>query len=246
MKKRLILICSGVAVVILAAGLLTGCQAASTPAGVSNYQPTGISVNGTGTITVTPDVVNVSIGVQAQGKTVAEAQAQATKAMNDLMAALTANGVAQKDIQTQSFNIQQTTSWDNTNQKQIVTGYQVSNTVSVKIRDISKAGSVIDAAAAAGGDLTRVNSVQVAVDDPTIYADKAREKAMANAKDTATQLAKLSGVTVGKPISISESNVYAPQNVPVYAKDAGVATSTPIVAGEQDITLNVQVVYAIN
>jgi uncharacterized protein YggE len=69
---------------------------------------------------------------------------------------------------------------------------------------------------------------------------------MANAKDTATQLAKLSGVTVGKPISISESNVYAPQNVPVYAKDAGVATSTPIVAGEQDITLNVQVVYAIN
>ena len=244
MKKKILIITVVIAIVLMSV-LLYGCQPANNSAGVSVYQQTGISVGGQGTITVTPDVVNVSLGVQAQGQTIAEAQSQATKAMNDLMAALLANGVAQKDIQTQSFNIQQTTSWDNTNQKTIITGYQVSNMVNVKIRDITTAGTVIDAAAAAGGDLTRVNSVQIAVDDPTVYADKAREKAMADAKDTATQLATLAGVKVGKPISISETNVYAPQTVPLYAKGAGDAIATPIVAGEQDITLNVQVVYSI-
>ena len=69
---------------------------------------------------------------------------------------------------------------------------------------------------------------------------------MADAKDTATQLAKLSGVTLGKPISISESNTSVPQIMPVYAKGAANSTSsTPISAGELDITLTVQVVYAI-
>jgi len=68
---------------------------------------------------------------------------------------------------------------------------------------------------------------------------------MADAKDTATQLATLSGVKLGKPISISETNVYAPQTVPLYSKGMDSAPSTPIVAGEQDITLNVQVVYSI-
>ena len=244
MKKKFLLI-AGVVAIVLMSVLLYGCQATGNSAGVSNYQQTGISVSGQGKVTVIPDVVIAALGIQAQGSTVAEAQAQATKAMNDLMAALLANGVAQKDIQTQSFNIQQTTSWDNTNQKTIITGYQVSNIVDVKIRDITTAGSVIDAAAVAGGDLTRVNSVQIAVDDPTVYADKAREKAMADAKDTATQLATLSGVKLGKPISISETNVYTPQTVPLYAKGMDSAPSTPIVAGEQDITLNVQVVYSI-
>ena len=142
--------------------------------------------------------------------------------MNDVMAALTTNGVAQKDIQTQYYNIQQTTTWDNNKQEQIVTGYQINNVVSIKVRgvdtDATRAGTVIDAVTLAGGDLTRINSIQFTVDDPTADYDQAREKAMADAKDTATQLAKLAGVTLGKPISISESNISVPQYVPVYCK----------------------------
>jgi len=81
--------------------------------------------------------------------------------------------------------------------------------------------------------LTRVNSIQFSVDNPTIYTDQAREKAMADAKDTATQLAKLSGVTLGKPISISESNTSMPQTVPVYAKGvANSVASTPLARGK--------------
>ena len=243
MKKKFLILILGIAVLILAAISLVGCQAASTPATVSNPQ-TGISVSGEGKVTVTPDVANIQLGIQTQGKTVADAQSQATKAMNDVMAALKANGVADKDIQTQYYNIQQITNWDNNNQQQIITGYLVSNVVNVKVRDVTKAGSVIDAVTAAGGDFTRVNSIQFSLNDPTLSIDKAREKAMADANDTATQLAKLAGVKLGKPISISESSSTPPY--PVYAKDvAGSASSTPISAGTLDITLDVQVLYAI-
>jgi uncharacterized protein YggE len=249
MKKRFLILFTGIAILLLATGLLVGCQATGTSTGISNQQ-TGISVSGEGKVTVTPDVANIQLGIQAQATTVADAQNQATQSMNNVMAALTNNGVAQKDIQTQYYNVQQTTTWDTNKQQQIVTGYQVNNIVNVKVRgvdtDLTKAGKVIDAVSLAGGDLTRVSNIQFTLDDPTTYLDQARDKAMANAKDTATQLAKLAGVTLGKPISISESNVSVPPVYPVYAKDsAGTSSSTPISTGELDITLDVQVVYAI-
>jgi uncharacterized protein YggE len=244
MKNKLLLLFSGIAILILVAVSLVGCQASSTPASVLNPQ-TGISVTGEGKVTVTPDIANIQLGIQAQAQTVADAQNQAIKAMNGVMAALKANGVADQDIQTQYYNVQQVTTWDTNKQQQIVTGYMVSNVVNVKIRDVTKAGSVIDAVTAAGGDLTRVNSIQFALNDPTTSIDKAREIAMANAYDTATQLAKLAGVKLGKPISISESSSTPPY--PVYSKDAiaGSSSSTPISAGTLDITLDVQVVYTI-
>ena len=214
MKKRLLIIFAGIAILMLMAGLLASCQPAVSAAANGNQQ-TGISVSGNGKVTVTPDVAVIQLGIQAQAKTVADAQSQAAKAMNDVMAALTGNGVTQKDIQTQYFNIQQTTTYDNVKQQQIITGYEVSNVVSAKVRDVTKAGSVIDAVTAAGGDLTRVNSIQFSLDNPAAATDKAREMAMADAKDTATQLAKLAGVTLGKPISISENNTSAPQYAPV-------------------------------
>ena len=244
MKNKLLLLFSGIAILILASGLLVGCQAAAQSSGATNQQ-TGISVSGEGKVTVTPDIANIQLGIQAQALTVADAQSQAIKAMNDVMAALKANGVADQDIQTQYYNVQQVTTWDTNKQQQIVTGYMVSNVVNVKVRDMTKAGSVIDAVTAAGGDLTRVNSIQFSLNDPTTSIDKAREKAMADANDTATQLAKLAGVKLGKPISISESSSTPPY--PIYAKDAiaGSSSSTPISAGTLDITLDVQVVYTI-
>jgi uncharacterized protein YggE len=245
MKKRFLLF-AGIVVLLLTAVLMYGCQQSGSSLGGSTNQQEGIWVTGEGKVKVTPDVVNVQLGIQAQAKTVADAQNQATKAMNDVMSALTTNGVAQKDIQTQYYNIQQLTRWDNDKQEQIITGYQVINMVNAKIREIVKAGAIVDAVTLAGGDLTRVNSIQFSVDDPTIYSDQAREKAMADAKDKATQLANWSGVKLGKPIYISESSVATPRTVPVYTKEAlDAGASTPISAGELEISLIVQVTYAI-
>ncbi|MCX6003086.1 MAG: SIMPL domain-containing protein [Chloroflexi bacterium] len=246
MQKKYLLFATITALLLMAI-LLCGCQqAGSSLGGVSASQQEGIWVTGQGKVTVAPDVVNVQLGIEAQSQSVADAQSQAVKAMDDVMAALTSNGVARKDIQTQYYSIQQLTKWDNDKQQEVPAGYQVTNIVTAKIRDPDNAGTVIDAVTTAGGDLTRIDSLQFTIDDPTVYYDQAREKAMADAKDTATQLANLSGVKLGKPIYISESGASVPQPQVILAKsttDAG--TSTPISPGELEISLTVQVTYAI-
>jgi uncharacterized protein len=246
MKKRFLLF-AVITILVLTTALFYGCQQSQSSAGTYANQQEGIWVTGEGKVKVIPDVVNIQLGIQTQAKTVADAQNQAIKAMNDVKSTLITNGVAEKDIQTQYYNVQQLTRWDNDKQEQVITGYQITNMVNAKIRDIPKTGDILDAVTLAGGDLTRINSIQFSVDDPTVYYDQAREKAMADAKDTATQLANLSGVKLGKPIYISETNVYTPRTVTTYTlkESADSSGSTSISAGELEITINVQVTYAI-
>lgn len=248
MKKKFLILATTM-VLLLTAGLSYGCQSAAQVAAATTTtgsQQTGIWVTGEGTVTVTPDIATVQLGIQAQATTVADAQSQAQITMNDVMQALTDNGVAEKDIQTAYYSVSQQTRWDSEKQTSEPTGYIVTNTVSVTIRDIEKAGQIIDAVAAAGGDLTRVNNISFSVDDPTEYYDEAREIAMADAKDTATQLADLAGVALGAPVYIAQNSASSPVLYRSYAmatmEDS--AGSTSISAGELDITLTVQVNYA--
>lgn len=237
-------------VLVLAMVDLAGCSPGNT---ITDSQQQGIWVTGEGKVTAVPDIATLSLGIEAEEASVAEAQAQATKAMNDVMTALTENGVDKKDIQTQYFSIQQVTKWDNDKQEQVVVGYQVTNTVTAKIRSLPqesfpldyKAGRIIDAVAQAGGNLTRINSINFSIDDPSAYYKGARDKAMADANAKASQLAELAGVTLGKPTYISESTyVPAPvQRVTYEAKAA--APETPISPGEMEISVSVQVAYAI-
>ena len=243
-------------VIVLALVGLAGCSAAKVaatdgqPVSVNiGSQQTGIWVNGTGKVTLTPDIATLSLGVSAQTSSVTEAQSQASAAMGKIMEALAANGVAQKDIQTQFYNVQQVTRWDDKNQQEVVIGYRVSNMVIAKLRDMAKIGSVIDAVVAAGGDLTRINGLAFSVEKPEQYYSQARELAMNDAKAKAQQIAALSGVTLGKPTFVSENASTPPVPYPqmAYKGDmaAGAAPSVPISTGELDIVLNVQVTYAI-
>jgi uncharacterized protein YggE len=241
MKKGLLLVIGLVLVISL---LLIGCETQETT-GANGSQQTGVWVSGTGKVTAVPDVAIFSLGVEAQEKTVKEAQSEAISAMNAIITALKANGVAEKDIQTQWYNISPVMKWVEDTNEQITIGYKVTNMATVKIRDISKAGATIDAVAEAGGNLTRINSINFTVDDPTAYYNQAREKAMQDANAKAEQMATLAGITLGKPTYISESGGYIP--TPYYLKDyaEGGSASTPISPGELDITLTVQVGYAI-
>jgi hypothetical protein len=117
--------------------------------------------------------------------------------------------------------------------------------VTAKIRDINKSGTIIDAVAEAGGDLTRINGISFTVDNPTTYYTQAREKAMADAEAKAEQMADLAGIKLDKPFYISESGGYIPVPYAVRSYDAGVSATTPISAGELEITLSVQVAYGI-
>lgn len=236
--------------VVLGVVALTGCQPGASVSGEISAlrlsgQQEGIFVSGQGKVAAVPDIATLRLGIEAQEATVAEAQSQAQGAMDKVMTALTANGVANKDIQTRYFNITRVTRWDDKTQQEVVIGYRVTNTVTAKIRDIAKAGSIIDAVAVAGGNLTRIDGINFSIEDPSGYYSKAREKAMADAKAKAEQLADLAGVTLGKATYISESS-YIPAYPPVaYDIKAEAAAGTPISAGEMDITASVQVTYAI-
>ena len=253
--KKIWLLVVGLVLVLAVVGL-SGCGQDGTALGVSpsnlqvnlNSQQEGIWVSGSGKVSVVPDIAILRLGIEAQEISVAQAQSEAAEAMTSVMAALTGNGVAEKDIQTQYLNIYRVTRWDDAKGQEVVIGYRVTNMVTAKIREMDKVGAIIDAVAAAGGDLTRIDGISFSVDDLSAYHEEARQKAMADAKAKAEQLAQLAEVTLGRPIYITES-VYTPY--PIYRQDfiqkaAGApAVETPISPGEMEISLDVQVTYAI-
>jgi uncharacterized protein YggE len=220
--------------------------ASTAPVNVNVGNQQGIWVNGEGIVNVTPDIAVLNLGVSAQAAKVADAQAQAAAAMDNVISTLKSNGVDPKDITTVYFSISPLTKYDNTTQQTTITGYQVTNTVSVKIRTIDKTGSIIDAVAAAAGDLIRINGISFSVDNPEQYYSQARTLAMNDAKAKARQLADLAGVSLGRPVYIAESSASAPTPVlfPNQAQ-AVPAPTTSISPGQTTITLDVQVAYSI-
>ncbi len=240
----------GLALVLPIVGLY-GCSVASpTTIEAVNLggQQEGIWVTGQGKVTAVPDIATLRLGIEAQEATVSEAQTQAAEAMDEVMTALIDNEVAEKDIQTQYFSIRQVRRWSETRDQEIVVGYRVTNMVTAKIRDIDKVGSIIDAVAVAGGDLTRIDNISFSIDDPSAYFEEARQKAMADAEAKAELLARLAGVSLGKPTYISEGIQIPPPIYPraVYEEVPIPAPALPPISpGEMEISLTLQVAYAI-
>ncbi|MEE9198966.1 MAG: SIMPL domain-containing protein [Dehalococcoidia bacterium] len=212
---------------------------------VGSSQAVGISVTGSGSVTVSPDTALLTLGVQARRDSVALAREDAAAAMERIVQVLSDNGVADEDIKTVSLSIQPVYSF--LDRKQVLEGFEVNNTVRVKIRDLDRVGDVIDGVADAGGDLTRIQSIGFILDDPTPFMAQVREEAVLDAVTKAQQLATLTGVTLDKPISISEGSGGGPifdLNVRALSAEA-VAPSTPISPGQMEISLNVSIVFGI-
>ena len=258
MKRKLVLVGVCLALVVGLVGV-AGCRSASCPEGgpaellsdtgiIVSQQSTGISVSGEGKVSVVPDVAILSLGVEAQAATVAKAQLQAAEAMKAIFDELDDKGVDKKDIKSQHFSIYPVRQWDRDTEEEILIGYRVTNTVTAKIREVDKTGTIIDAVAEVGGDYVRISGIDFTIDDPTAYYGELREEAMADAKDKAEQLADLGGVNLGKPIYISEGGGYIPgprDYITLEKAVAGAAPATPIVPGEMEISFSVQVVFSI-
>lgn len=240
----------GMAVGVVAL-LLAGCNAKTEVTLAAPEQQSGIAVSGTGKVTVAPDIGVLSLGVQVTRPTVADARAAASKAMDGVRASLRQNGVEEKDIATQAFNIQPQYDFRPTGGTPTITGYNVSNQLSVKVRQIDNLSKVLDGAVAAGGNDVRVNTVQFTVDSPEKYQNEARDKAVADARSRAEQLAKSAGVKLGKPRSVVEGAVGGPafdlaRPMALAApRAAGAASDTPVSPGEAQISVNVSVVFGI-
>lgn len=242
---------------LLASLVVAGAACASQPRGdvvgdlslIPGLFTRGISVTGEGRVTATPDLAILRLGIEAQDESVAQAQARARTAMDQVMEVLSRADVAEKDIQTAYFSIQPVYQWLKEEERQEVIGYRVTNMLQAKLRQIEDAGAIIDAVAEAGGDLTRVEGITFTLDDPSAYRDQAREEAIANAIAKAEQMARLTGVTLGRPVDMSEAGGYIPATEVRYAGEASVpvpaSAPTPISAGELDITVTVSITFAI-
>ncbi|MEW6033297.1 MAG: SIMPL domain-containing protein [Chloroflexota bacterium] len=252
MKKRSWpLLVLGTAVVLVSL-LVVGCAAETVAGGnsptsivVTNPQQTGIWVTGEGKVTTTPDIAVLTLGIEAQAASVTEAQKQAQGAMNSVMSALKANGVKDKDIQTQRFSITPVTRWDEKEDKPETIGYRVSNMVVAKVRQVDDAGIVIDAVAEAGGDLTRIESISFTVDDPKALQAQAQELALKDAKEKARAIADTMGVRLGK-LTYAQVSAYTPSPTPVIVREAAAGGQTPISPGEISVQATVQAAYAID
>jgi len=216
-----------------------------------SQQSVGLWVSADGKVTATPDIALLYLGVESQEVSVAEAQRKANEAMEKVMKALRAKGIADKDIQTQNFTVSPVYQWLKERDKNEIIGYRISNTIVAKIRQISNAGAVIDDVAAAAGDLIRINNIDFTVDEPMPYYREARAKAVAYAADKAKQMADAAGVKLGRLIYMTENQQYYAPVVRNYLKSdsamgaAPAASPTEISAGTLDFQTTVQMVYDI-
>lgn len=260
MKRNILMVTMSLTLVALAAVACAPAQvvypgspsaAASTGGVIISQQNLGLWVSGSGKASATPDIVILSLGVESEQPTVAAAQKGAVDAMNKVLQVLKSSGIAEKDIQTRQYNIQQVTRWEDKSSKLLIIGYRVSNMVDAKLRDTAKAGAIIDNVASAGGDLIRINGISFSVEDPAPYYKIAREKAVQAATDKAKQLSQSSGAKLGKILYIDEGSYNTPVVRNTYmmksSDEYGVAPSpTPISSGELEFQATVQIVYEIN
>jgi uncharacterized protein YggE len=207
-------------------------------------ESTGIVVVAEGKATGKPDLAMITIGVQTR-----DAEAQTAAEQNDVqmaavMSALLEKGVAEEDIQTTNYSIQAEIDWQDSRQR--IIGYVVDNSVVVKLRKVDEAGDVLDAVTAAGAN--NIYGIQFTFDDPSALREEARAEAMAEAQAKAQALALLAGVGLGKPRQISESII---EPGPLYLERAYAAAPsegggvTPVSAGQQEVTVQVQVTFDI-
>ena len=214
--------------------------------GQAAAQQAGIWVSGEGKLTLDPDLVMLNVGVESLEDTVSEANAAASKAMADVMAALKARDIEDKDIQTSRFNIYP--QYDYRSDKPTLTGYNVRNTVSVKIRDLENVGALIDEVVTAGGDSIRIDGISFTVEDPDAHMAELRELAVADAQGKAEHMAELAGVLLGGLTYLAEGGAPSyPEPYPTaaraFALEASVAPS--ISPGEVELSLTVQAAFAI-
>jgi uncharacterized protein YggE len=211
-----------------------------------------ITVSDTGTKYATPDLAIVTFSVTNESKNVAEAMKENTDKMNAVISSVISNGVEEKDRKTTSFSIYPRYEWYEVSAiypegKRVFAGYEVNQSLEVKIRDLTKIGEIVEGATDAGAN--NVSDLQLTVDKQDEIKNQAREEAISKAKTKAEALAKQLGVRLVRISSFSEGSAY-----PYYSSykesalgiGGGDASSVPnIQAGENKIEVTVSITYEI-
>lgn len=227
------------AALALAGATLPAIAIAQDVAVVRPMAGTRLDFSTTGTVSRVPDLATISAGVVNRSPTASGAISENAARMERVRAALKRAGIADKDIQTSSINLNPEYRYDN-NQPPVLTGYQASNTVSIRFRDIRKSGEILDALVAQGAN--QINGPSLTIEHPEAALDEARLKAVAAGKARAELYARAMGMRVVRVLSISESGGYAvppPMPVAMMARAEGADAKTSIDPGSQDLQVSV-------
>lgn len=205
--------------------------------------PGTIVVSGTGRIAVEPDVADLRLGVSVARPTVDGARSDAAAAMTAILGAIRGAGVDSKDIRTTLVSVQPRNDYRD-GKPPLLTGYELSNQVSVTIRDLANLGGVIDGSLTAGA--TSMDGLSFRVDDPTEAERAARIAAMAQARSRADVLAEAAGVTIAGVGDVVEGGGGSPgYPQPKAARMMLADSATPVEGGTTEISVSVTVTYRI-
>lgn len=202
-----------------------------------------IRVEATGTVTAQPDIAVTTIGMIAEGDTVGEAQQKNTSVMNALIERLKEMNIAAEDIQTANYNIYPRYQYSEEDGR-LLDGYEVSQSVTVKIRDLSNANAVLALAGDVGAN--SVSGLDFTIDDREVYLAQARDEALGRIAKKARTLAQSLGVRVVSVVSYDE---FPAQEQPLYARSLSLegfgGVAPQVESGSMDVSVNASVVFEI-
>lgn len=234
----------GLALPVLAAVSLAACSAAPGALAGDAAPLRTITVAGDGEATGVPDIAILSIGVETEGKTAAEALDKNAARMSAAIAKLKARGVAPKDMQTSSLSVGPRYDYSNDGRPPRIVGYTANNSLTVKLRDLAKAGSIIDDAVGDGANT--LGGVSFGFDDPKPLMSEARQAAVKDARAKAELYAAAAGVTLGPVLQIQDGYASPPSPPPMMEMRAmAKAAPTPIETGESAVNASVTMVFEI-
>jgi uncharacterized protein YggE len=195
-----------------------------------------VTVGGEATIAVAPDTAIIRIGVTSQGKNAREASEANARQITAVLAAIKASGIDDRDIQTSRLSLQP--QYDpNKSGTARLTGFQVTNQLTVRIHDIGKLPDILDRAIAAGAN--EMSGIEFAVSQQSRLLDQARAEAVADARRKAELYAQAAGAKLGRVLQIADESAPAPRPL-VQAMRAG---AVPVAPGEQMLRVAVTVSY---
>lgn len=228
---------------LLAAPLLGAAPpaAAQTPIAVPVMPMAGtqLDIVARGESTRVPDVATISAGVVTQAADAAGAMRENAQRMERVIAALRRAGVAERDIQTATIALNPQYRYQE-NQPPVITGYQATNNVSVRFRDIDRSGAILDALVAEGAN--QINGPDLSIDEPAAAMDEARLDAMRTARARAELYAKAAGMSVKRIVAISETlEMGPPVPMPVMRMQAADSAESKVMAGEQQVGVTLSV-----
>ena len=228
--------CAGLALALSTLGL------GAAPAMAQAQSTRVITMSGHGEVRATPDTAMLSAGVGTEGLTAAAALSANNSRMQAVMAAIKKLGVSDKDIRTSNFSVSPRYANSNGETPRIA-GYQASNQVEVRLEDVGKLGTALDALVTAGAN--QMNGVSFLIRNDTALLSQARAAAVAEARAKAETYVKAAGVGLGSILSISEEGAPGPRPLYAMAAPMAMAKAVPVAMGEQSVTADVTIVWEI-